>query len=93
MSEANVIRVNLRGFAGNVGAKMLAVFSAANEKGGMYVWVFSGSHPGTIREASLMMTNYIKEDSRNTKRNRILWDLSELQDQALPKATLEFSGT
>lgn len=39
MSEANVIRVNLRGFAGNVGAKMLAVFSAANEKGGMYVWV------------------------------------------------------
>ena len=39
MSEVNVIRVNLRGFAGNVGAKIVTVFSAANEKGGMYVSV------------------------------------------------------
>lgn len=37
VSEVNVIRVNLRGFAGNVGAKIVTVFSTTNEKGGMYV--------------------------------------------------------
>ena len=39
MSEGNLIKMNLRGFAGNVGANMFTVSSAANDKGGIYVWV------------------------------------------------------
>lgn len=74
-------------------AEMLTVFSAAYEKRKHVCLDAADSHPRTIREAPHMMTSYIKKDSRDTKRNRVLWDFIELQDQALFKATLEFPGT
>lgn len=52
-------------------------------KGGICVLVLLTA----AKEASL------KGDSKNTKINKVFWDFIELQDQASPKGTQEFSGT
>lgn len=86
MSEVSIIRVNLRGFAGNVGQHSHCFLQMKKRHVCLSA---TDNHPGT---KMVFSDNYIK-DNRDAKRNRIRWDLNELQDQALPKTTLLCSGT